>query len=358
MLKFLSIRNFVIVDCMELEFVPGFTVLTGETGAGKSILIDALSLVLGERSETSVVRNGCDRAEISAEFDIGGLPKLAEWLRENEFENQDDDRDVCLLRRLVDAGGRSRSFINGRAATLQQLHTVGEHLVDIQGQHAHQSLLRKEAQRELLDAYSGNRQLAQSVAEAYRHWQGLHRLCVSREQNAAAFAQEREQLEWQASEISALNFSPDEWQALQAEHSRLSHAVALLEATQMGLETLSEGQSAALSQLNAVILRLGQVLECDSSLKVVLDLLEPAQIQLQEGVYELGRYQQRLDLDPRRLQEIEARLAAVHATARKYRIVPDQLQELLATVTERLEELGHKEDGETLARQEATARDE
>jgi DNA repair protein RecN (Recombination protein N) len=305
-----------------------------------------------------VVRNGCDRAEISAEFDIGGLPKLAEWLRENEFENQDDDRDVCLLRRLVDAGGRSRSFINGRAATLQQLHTVGEHLVDIQGQHAHQSLLRKEAQRELLDAYSGNRQLAQSVAEAYRHWQGLHRLRLSREQNAAAFDQEREQLEWQASEISALNFSPDEWQALQTEHSRLSHAVALLEATQMGLETLSEGQSAALSQLNAVILRLGQVLECDSSLKAVLDLLEPAQIQLQEGVYELGRYQQRLDLDPQRLQEIEARLAAVHATARKYRIVPDQLQELLRTVTERLEELGHKEDGESLARQEATARDE
>lgn len=358
MLKFLSIRNFVIVDCMELEFVPGFTVLTGETGAGKSILIDALSLVLGERSETSVVRNGCDRAEISAEFDIGGLPKLAEWLRENEFENQDDDRDVCLLRRLVDAGGRSRSFINGRAATLQQLHTVGEHLVDIQGQHAHQSLLRKEAQRELLDAYSGNRQLAQSVAEAYRHWQGLHRLRLSREQNAVAFDQEREQLEWQASEISALNFSPDEWQALQTEHSRLSHAVALLEATQMGLETLSEGQSAALSQLNAVILRLGQVLECDSSLKAVLDLLEPAQIQLQEGVYELGRYQQRLDLDPQRLQEIEARLAAVHATARKYRIVPDQLQELLRTLTERLEELGHKEDGESLARQEATARDE
>ena len=358
MLKFLSIRNFVIVDFMELEFVPGFTVLTGETGAGKSILIDALSLVLGERSETSVVRNGCDRAEISAEFDIGGLPRLAEWLRENEFENQDDDRDVCLLRRLVDAGGRSRSFINGRAATLQQLHAVGENLVDIQGQHAHQSLLRKEAQRELLDAYSGNRQLAQSVAEAYRHWQGLHRLRLSREQNAAAFDQEREQLEWQASEISALNFSPDEWQALQAEHSRLSHAVALLEATQMGLEILSEGQSAALSQLNSVILRLGQVLECDSSLKVVLDLLEPAQIQLQEGVYELGRYQQRLDLDPQRLQEIEARLAAVHATARKYRIVPDQLQELLGTVTERLEELGHKEDGESLARQEATARDE
>ena len=120
-------------------------------------------LYLGERSETSEVRNGCDRAEISAEFDIGGLPELAEWLHENGFESEDDDRDVCLLRRTVDAGGRSRSFINGRSATLQQLHAVGEKLVDIQGQHAHQSLLRKEAQRELLDAYSGNRKLAQAV---------------------------------------------------------------------------------------------------------------------------------------------------------------------------------------------------
>ena len=153
---------------------------------------------------------------------------------------------------------------------------------------------------------------------------------VSREQNAAAFDQEREQLEWQASEISALNFSLDEWQALQAEHSRfIPCRQALLEATQMGLEALSEGESAALSQVNSVISRLSQVLDCDSNLKVVLDLLEPAQIQLQESVYELGRYQQRLDLDPQRLQEIEDRLAAIHATARKYRVVPAELPDLL-----------------------------
>ena len=224
MLKFLSIRNFVIVDRMELEFAPGFTVLTGETGAGKSILIDALSLVLGERSETSVVRNGCDRAEISAEFDIGGLPELADWLRENGFENQDDDRDVCLLRRLVDAGGRSRSFINGRAATLQQLHTVGEHLVDIQGQHAHQSIVAQEAQRELLDALFRQSAIGAVCRRGLSALARVHRLRLSWEQNAAAFDQEREQLEWQASEISALNFSLDEWQVLQTEHSRLSHA--------------------------------------------------------------------------------------------------------------------------------------
>ncbi len=173
MLKFVSIRDFVIVDHVELEFAPGFTVLTGETGAGKSILIDALSLVLGERSDAADVRIGCERAEISAEFDIRELPELAAWLYENGFESDSGDAGVCLMRRLVDSSGRSRSFINGCSATLQQLRIAGEKLVDIQGQHAHQSLLRADAQRDLLDAFSGNRELAQRVTEAYRRWREI-----------------------------------------------------------------------------------------------------------------------------------------------------------------------------------------
>lgn len=358
MLKFLSIRDFIIVDRMELEFVSGFTVLTGETGAGKSILIDALSLVLGERSDATVVRNGCERAEISAEFDVSDLPSMAEWLRDNGFENHDDDACVCLLRRSVDSGGRSRSFINGHSATLQQLRAVGEKLVDIQGQHAHQLLLRSEAQRELLDAYSGSRQLARQVMEAYRRWQELRQRRDAWEQNADALLQERERLEWQVSELTVLNFSSEEWQTLQAEHSRLSNAASLLEAAQMGLESLSEGDSAALSQLNAVISRVNHLLDCDNGLKVVLDLLEPAQIQLQEAVYELGRYRQRLDLDPQRLQEVEQRLEAIHAASRKYRVTPDELPAQLKTVTGQLDELGHKGDGEQLATEEVAAKAE
>lgn len=357
MLKFLSIRDFVIVDRMELEFVPGFTVLTGETGAGKSILIDALSLVLGERSDPGEVRNGCERAEISAEFDIRGLPGMENWLRENGFES-DDDGGVCLMRRIVDIGGRSRGFINGYSATLQQLRAAGEKLVDVHGQHAHQSMLRSDAQRELLDAFSGSHELPRSTAEVYRRWQGLQQRRLAWEQNATAFLQEREQLEWQANEITALNFSLDEWQTLQADHSRLSHAASLLEAAQMGLEALSEGESAALVQINAVISRLHNLLDCDTDLKTALDLLESAQIQLQEGVYELGHYQQRLDLDPQRLQEMEERLSAIHATARKYRVTPAELPELLRTMTDRLKELDQGDDGETLAREEAAARDE
>ncbi len=358
MLKFLSIRDFVIVDHMELEFGPGFTVLTGETGAGKSILIDALSLVLGERSDAGDVRNGCERAEVSAEFDITGLPELAAWLCENGFESDSGDMGVCLMRRLVDRSGRSRSFINGCTATLQQLRAAGGRLVDIQGQHAHQSLLHAEAQRDLLDAFSGNRESAQRVTEAYRRWQDARRRHLAWAQNSDALVQEREHLEWQAGELSTLGFSPVEWEALQADHSRLSHAASLLEAAQMGLEALSEGESAALAQVNSVISRLSHLLDCDNNLKPLLDLLESAQIQLQEAAYELGRYRQRLDLDPQHLQEVEERLAAIHGAARKYRVAPAELPVLLQTITDKLTGLGHKEDGEALAKEEAASLDE
>jgi DNA repair protein RecN (Recombination protein N) len=358
MLKFVSIRDFVIVDHVELEFAPGFTVLTGETGAGKSILIDALSLVLGERSDAADVRIGCERAEISAEFDIRELPELAAWLYENGFESDSGDAGVCLMRRLVDSSGRSRSFINGCSATLQQLRIAGEKLVDIQGQHAHQSLLRADAQRDLLDAFSGNRELAQRVTEAYRRWREMRQRRLDWEKNSEGLIQEREHLEWQSSELSALNFSLGEWETLQADHSRLSHAASLLEAAQMGLEALSEGDSAALAQVNSVISRLTYLLDCDNNLKPLLDLLDSAQIQLQEAVYELGHYQQRLELDPQHLQEVEERLAAIHAAARKHRVLPAELPDLLQAVAEKLAGLGDKENGEALAKEETALLDE
>ncbi|MEE9222419.1 MAG: DNA repair protein RecN [Nitrosomonadaceae bacterium] len=357
MLRFLNIQDFIIVDRMEMEFVPGFTVLTGETGAGKSILIDALSLALGERGDAGEVRNGSKRAEISAEFDVSKSPELVDWLRENDLEGHGDDDNVCLMRRVIEIGGRSRGFINGRPATLQQLRTAGEKLVDIHGQHEHQSLLRSEAQRDLLDAFSGSRELAQAVATGYRRWQSLQQRRMTWEQNAATFVREREQLELQNRELSALNFSPDEWQTLQVDHSRLSHSASLLEAVQACLEIMSEGESASLAQINSITSRLNGLLQYDTNLKDVLDMLESAQIQLQEVVYELGHYQQRLDLDPQRLQEMEERLSVVHAAARKYRVAPDELPNLLKTVTERLEEFSQDGDVEAMAKEEAIARD-
>jgi len=357
MLRFLNIQDFVIVDRMEVEFDRGFTVLTGETGAGKSILIDALSLSLGERSDAGQVRNGSKRAEISAEFDVSELPELLAWLRENDLEGYGDDNSVCLMRRVIEAGGRSRGFINGRPATLQQLRVAGKKLVDIHGQHEHQSLLRTEEQRDLLDAFSGSCELAQAVTTGYRRWQSLQKRRIEWEQNTSTFEQEREQLELQSRELTTLNFSPDEWQTLKSDHSRLSHSASLLEAVHTSLETLSENDSASLAQINLVISSLKGLLQYDVGLKGVLDMLDTAQIQLQEAVYELGRYKQSLDLDPKSMQEMEERLSAVHAAARKYRVVPDEIPNLLKTFTEKLNGFNQIGDGEAMMKEEAIAKD-
>lgn len=350
MLLTLNIRDFVIVDRLELEFQPGFTVLTGETGAGKSILIDALSLALGERADAGVVRAGAERAEIEAEFDTRTLPQLQSWLDEHELGG---DPGVCLMRRVVDGGGRSRAFINGRSATLQQLRETGEFLVDIHGQHAHQSLLKAAAQRELLDAYAGLGRQARETAAAWKEWQALKKARLEREKNAAAYAEELERLEWQVKELAALNFSAPEWEELQAEHARLTHAASLMEGAQYGLEVLSENDVACLAQVNGVIARLNNLVEYDTGLKEILDLLEPAEVQLREAAYSLRHYLQRLDLDPERLAQCEQRLGEVHDAARKYRVGPDQLPELLAEKSARLDELrGYDSGGDEAQREE------
>lgn len=353
MLRVLTVRDFVIVDRLELEFRTGFTVLTGETGAGKSILVDALGLLLGGRADAGVVRGGCERAELSAEFDTGHLPELDAWLKDNDLAG---DEDTCLIRRVIDASGRSRAYLNGQSATLQQLKEVGEMLVDIQGQHAHLSLLKAQTRRELLDGYGGQSALAARVAEAWKTWQDLKRQREAFEKNAAAYAAEAEQLQWQAKELETLAFNPGEWQDLQAEHARLSHAASLLEGAQYGVELLDEGDMAVLSQLAALSSRLAGLVEYDAALKEPLDALEAAEIQLREAAHGLSRYAQRLDLDPERLAECEQRLHAVHACARKYRVPPEDLPRLLADAQERLAALGGGEGGDELARRETEAR--
>ena len=352
MLKFLAIRDFVIVSSLELDFSSGFTALTGETGAGKSILIDALSLSLGERGDATMVRNGCERAEIAAEFDVSRLPDLQAWLNERELGGDDG---VCLLRRVLDAGGRSRGFINGRSATLQQLREAGEQLLDVYGQHAHQSLLRPEVQRSLLDGYAGNASAADSVAALYRDWQALRRRRISLTENAEAVAAERELLQFQRAELEALSFNAEEWVTMQEDHSRLAHAAGLLETAAFGIETLSESDSACLAQLNALASRLRDGMQHDASLAETLRMLESAQAELQEAVYALRHYQQRLDTDPQRLRELEQRIQGVTDAARKYRVAPEQLDQALQRIVARLEELGGDANLEELERQEKTA---
>jgi DNA repair protein RecN (Recombination protein N) len=353
MLKFLAIRNFVIVDALELDFGAGFTALTGETGAGKSILLDALSLVLGERADGSLVRTGCERAEISAEFDLSALPALRTWLSEQELD--DEDANVCLMRRTLNASGRSRSFINGRSATLQQLREAGESLLDIHGQHAHQSLLRGDAQRVLLDSHAGLQTEVAAVAEQFKKWQLLHRRRLQLENNAEAVAAERELLSFQQQELEALAFSAADWETLQADYARLSHAASLLETAQFGVEVLSESDTACLGQLNALSARVREGLTFDAGLQDTLTMLDSAQNELQEAVYALRHYQQKLDADPQQLRALESRINDVVDAARKYRVPPEQLPDVLARVTVRLSELGGGADAAELAQQDAAA---
>lgn len=353
MLKYLIISDFVIVDTLELDFSTGFTALTGETGAGKSILIDALSLALGERGDAGMVRAGCERADIVAEFDISAQPQLQTWLSEHELEG---DEGVCLLRRTLDASGRSRGFINGRSATVQQLREAGEQLIDIHGQHAHQSLLRADAQRDLLDSQAGLNKEVEATASRFKAWQALHRRRLQLEQNAEAVVAERELLSFQRRELESLNFAAAEWENLQADHARLSHAASLLETAQFGVEVLADADTACLAQLNALTARLRSGLEFDAGLQDTLTMLDSAQNELQEAVYALRHYQQKLDADPQRLREQERRMADVVDAARKYRVAPEQLPQILAGFVARLDELGGNADLAELAQQDEAAR--
>jgi DNA repair protein RecN (Recombination protein N) len=352
MLRTLSIRDFVIVDRLDLEFQPGFTVLSGETGAGKSILIDALATVLGERAESGLVRDGRDKAEVSAEFATDGTAALAAYLRENDLAGDDGE---CLLRRVIETSGRSRAYVNGRPATVQQLKDIGEHLVDIHGQHAHQSLLRAASQRDLVDAYAGAAELAGQVAEAYGSWQDVRRRLVALETNAQELEAEREQLDWQAKELEALAFRAGEWDELQVEHKRLAHAASLIEAVQFGLDVLSEEEASTLAAVASVQSRLQGMVDFDPKLKEILDVLEPAQIQLQETVYGLRHYQQRLELDPQRLREVETRIDAVHTAARKFRLQIADIPARLQKIKTRLAELAAGFDADALRQREAQA---
>lgn len=353
MLRTLSIRDFVIVDRLDLEFQPGFTVLTGETGAGKSILIDALATVLGERAESGLVRDGKDKAEVSAEFSVAGVAALSRYLEENDLAGDDGE---CVLRRVIETSGRSRAYVNGRPAAVQQLREIGEHLIDIHGQHAHQSLLRAASQRELVDGYAGAAGLAALVAQAYRAWQDVQRQLTALQTNARALEAEREQLDWQAKELAALAFHPGEWDELQAEHKRLAHAASLIEAVQFGLDALSEADASGLSVVASVLSRLQGMVDYDPKLKDIIDLLEPAQIQLQETVYGLRHYQQRLELDPQRLREVEARLDAVHTVARKFKLQIADIPQQLIKVQARLAELAAGFDLDALREREAQAK--
>ncbi|WP_250528718.1 DNA repair protein RecN [Caballeronia sp. ATUFL_F1_KS4A] len=322
MLRHLSIRDFVIVATLDIDFDPGFTVFSGETGAGKSILIDALALTLGARGDASVVRAGQARADITAEFSTH--PLVVRWLDEHALTQ---DADSVMLRRVIDSGGRSRAFINGTPATLAQLREVGEMLVDIHGQHAHQLLMRPDAQRELFDTHAQLLDTAGAVNRAWRAMRDAQQAVETAQNRDRELQLERERLAWQLSEFDKLAPQPGEWEEVSAEHHRLSHSASLIDGVQGALGALSESDEAMISQLGAIISKLRGLSDIDPALNDVLASLEPAEIQLQEASYSLSHYAQRLELDPDRLAQVEKRMEQLHSTARKFRLQPETLPE-------------------------------
>ena len=322
MLRRLTLRDVVIVSRLEVELEPGFSVLTGETGAGKSILIDALQLALGGRGDTGVVREGCPRAEVTAEFDTPAA--LQAWLEQAGF----DPGDNLLLRRSVDAQGKSRAWINGSPATVGQLREAGEMLVDIHGQHAWQSLTRPAAVRALLDEQAGAD--TTTLAARWQAWKGAEAALADARARGESLEHERERLAWQIGEVDKLAPGDDEWEALSAEHQRLAHAQSLLDGVRAALQGLSDGEPAADALAGQAAVALHELTRYDADLGAIVEVLQGAQAQLQDATHSLRAYLRRSEPDPVRLAELDARLSTWLALARRYRRTPAELPALLA----------------------------
>jgi len=349
MLKRLALRDFVIVPTLEVELGAGFSVLTGETGAGKSILIDALQLALGSRGDAGVVREGASRAEITAEFDVPA--SLQPWLEEAGFDA--DGADTLLLRRTIDAQGKSRAWINGSPATVAQLRETADHLLDIHGQHAWQSLMRPASVRELLDAQADVDTAA--LTQLWQQWKAAADLLDKARTQQDELSRERERLAWQIGELDKLSPAEAEWEELNAEHQRLSNAQALLDAARGALDAVSDGEANADALAAHAVDALGEVAQYDERLAQVIEVLQGAQAQLQDAAHTLNAYLNHTELDPERLSEVDGRMSAWMSLARRYRRPPPELPALLAQWKQELASLDAAADLQALEQSLARA---
>jgi DNA repair protein RecN (Recombination protein N) len=348
-LKRIVLRDFVIVASLDLELGAGFTVLTGETGAGKSILIDALQLVTGARADAGLVREGAQRAEVSAEFD---LPQgLEAYLNDAGF----DTNDGLLLRRSVDLSGKSRAWVNGSPATAQQLRHIGEQLFDIHGQHAWQSLTRAQAVRDLLDGYG--RIATATLNTLWQRWRQAQGTLTTAQQAQEALQRDRERLAWQIGEVEKLNPIADEWESLNASHSRLAHSQTLLEATESALALLEDADEPAIALLNSALQQLQKQLHLEPEFQGPSDVIASAIAQIEDAAHTLRAYQRHMEPDPDRLAELDARLAVWVALARRYKRAPAELPIALAEWRAKLAQLDAAADLDKLQREADAAHD-
>ena len=351
MLTTLSLRDFVIVDSLSLDVSRGFTVLTGETGAGKSILIDALELVLGGRADAGVVREGCDRANIVAEFSV--TKRTRAWLESNELHLEDDS---LMIRRTVDSHGRSRAWVNGIAVTVSQLRELGETLIDVHGQHAHQSLLKPVYQLKLLDDHAGTQSERQAVKKAYTEWQTSKKQLDDATANADALAEKAERLSWMIEDLEVLAPKKGEWEALNLDHKRLAHGVAITDGLGAALQSLTEGESSVSTALSAVHGKLSALTRYDERLSDMVSTLGTAIDLVEEAARDVSRYLDRCDLDTESFERVDRRVAQYFELSRKFRTEPECLWELLESSRRKLQSLTGKKDVEALRQTERFAR--
>ena len=350
MLTTLSLRDFVIVESLSLDVRRGFTVLTGETGAGKSILIDALQLILGGRADAGVVREGAERTNIVAEFSPND--RSSAWLVANELQTDDE---TLMIRRTVDAKGRSRAWVNGIAVTASQLRELGETLIDVHGQHAHQSLLKPVYQLKLLDDHAGTAAELASVREAFAVWQQAKRRLEDATANADAIAEKTERLTWMIEDLEGLSPKAGEWDSLSADHTRLAHGVAIAEGLGEALGTLTDSDESASSALSAVHSKLASLSRYDERLGDIAATLSTAIDLVDETGRDISRYLDRNDLDAERFEAVDRRVSLYFDLGRKFRCEPENLWQLLETSRAQLRSLTSAKDVEALKRTEAKA---
>jgi len=356
MLMNLQVRDFAIVEKIDIEFDSGMTVLTGETGAGKSILVDALGLVLGERGSAQLVRDGAKRAEFSAEFEVAELEAARNWLREQSLDVDDE----CLLRRIINADGRSRAFINGNAVPLSQLKTLGELLLDIHGQHFHQSLARRPVQRDLLDHFGGLLEQRADVASCFSSWTAIADRLKTLLDADANRASRLDLLTFQLQELESLGLEDGEPDALKRERQILQNSGRLVDGVSSALDALIDSDAANANSLIAEAARsIGALAAYDSSLEPLTEMLTSASIQVSEASESLRRYADDIDMDPARRDWIEERLDAIQAIARKHRVSADEVPALEAQLRSEFEELKNSEErGRELEIQAVAMREE
>ncbi len=356
MLHRLAVRDFVIVDALEIDLGSGLTVLSGETGAGKSILVDALQLALGGRGDAGVVREGAARAEITAEFDAP--PSLAAWLAEAGFEADAENAGRLLLRRTIDAQGKSRAWVNGSAATAAQLREAGEALVDIHGQHAWQSLTRAPSVRAVLDAYA--QVDTKPLAARWAEWRNARDALTAASEKQGDLERERERLAWQLGEVDKLAPGDDEWPELDAEHTRLANAQSLIDAANGALEAITGGDGETAANAESLVAQAIDALEgvaaYDARLASTIEALRGAEAQLHDAAHTLSSYLDRTELDPDRLRALDERMSAWVGLARRYRRPPAELPALRAQWRSELRELDAAADLDALRRAGDSAR--